>query len=422
MIRIENGLVLSGRGLQKADVLIEGNVIVAVGETARSGATAETVDAEGCWVGPGFVDLHVHLREPGQTYKEDIETGSRAAAAGGYTAIVAMPNTEPAMDDVATIEEVVGRARQVGLVDVVPAGAVTVGRSGERATDLEGLYQAGVRIFTDDGDSVGNPELARSVMERLAKLDGALLSQHAEDASVTSGGHMHDCELSHRLGIGGLPTVAETAVVARDLELVRETGVRYHCQHVSAAETVALIRSAKTDGLAVTAEVTPHHLSFDVSALETLDTNLKMYPPIRTETDRLALVAALADGTIDVVATDHAPHTQEEKAVPFEDAPRGVIGLETAASVVLDTLGDPVRLFEAMSVQPAQIASLGRHGRPVAAGEPANLVVVDPAVEWVCESFHSRSSNSPYRGHVMRGRARATIHEGELVHQLEGVG
>lgn len=421
MIRIENGLVFTGESLEPADVLVEGERVVAVGRADTGDAVAEVIDARGCWVGPGLVDLHVHLREPGHTHKEDIETGSRAAAAGGFTAVVAMPNTEPAIDDVEMVRRVRERGRQVGLVDVIPAAAVTIDRKGERTSDIEGLYAAGVRFFTDDGDSVGDGRLALSAMERMGRLDGAVLSQHAEDSSMTVGGHMHECRLSRQLGVGGLPTEAETSVLRRDLELVRQTGARYHCQHVSAAESLALIRSAKAEGLAVTAEVTPHHLSFEVSALGSLDTNLKMYPPIREEEDRLALIEALIDGTVDVVATDHAPHTAEEKNVPFDEAPRGVIGLETAASAVLEALGDAMGLFRAMSVRPAHIGGMPRQGRPVRTGEPANIVVFDPGVEWLCDSFFSRSQNSPFRGRVMRGRARATIYEGKLVHKLEGV-
>lgn len=231
---------------------------------------------------------------------------------------------------------------------------------------------------------------------------------------------MHECELSRELGIGGLPIEAETSVVRRDIRLVRETGAMYHCQHVSAAETVKLIRSAKAEGLPVTAEVTPHHLSFEVTSLRSLDTNLKMYPPIRAEADRLSLRKGLLDGTIDVVATDHAPHSVAEKNVGFEDAPRGVIGLETSASAVLEAILDPVRLFQVMSVNPARIGGMSRQGRPIVTGEAANLVVFDPGVEWLCDAFVSKSENSPYRGRVMRGRVRATIYEGEMVHHLEG--
>jgi dihydroorotase len=288
-------------------------------------------------------------------------------------------------------------------------------------SDIEGLHAAGVRFFTDDGDSVRDGSLVREVMERIARLDGAVLSQHAEDPSMTRGGHMHECGLSRQLGIGGLPVEAETGVVRRDLRLVRETGAAYHCQHVSAAETVAVIRTAKEEGLPVTAEVTPHHLSFEVSSLTSLDPNMKMYPPIRSEADRVSLEEGLRDGTIDVVATDHAPHSVAEKSVAFEDAPRGVIGLETAASATLEAIRDPVRLFQVMSLNPALIGGLSRQGRPIVPGEAANLVVFDPEVEWLCDAFVSKSQNSPYRGRVMRGRAKATIYEGEIVHHLEGV-
>jgi dihydroorotase len=238
---------------------------------------------------------------------------------------------------------------------------------------------------------------------------------------MTLGGHMHEGVISRRLGVGGLPAAGEEEVVRRDIGLVRRTGARYHCQHVSSQRTVELIRDAKHAGLPVTAEVTPHHLTFDDRDLESLDTNFKMYPPLRSEDDRLHLIGGLADGTIDAVATDHAPHQREEKAVPFDQAPRGVIGLETAAAAVWEALGERDRLFDTLSSAPAAIAGLGAHGRPVAPGEAANVVVFDPIAEWTVTSFHSKSANSPFRGRKMRGKVRATIRRGQITYQ-DGVG
>ena len=421
MILVSGGDVLTDKGFQAVDVLVADGEIVDLGPSLTPALGTQVLDARGCLVGPGFVDIHVHFREPGQTWKEDIESGSRSAAAGGFTAVVAMPNTEPAVDTPDLVRQVRERGCQVGLVDVVPAGAITRGRLGKEVTDLESLHRDGVRVFSDDGDSLADDATLGEVMARLAKLEGAVLSQHAEDAGQTSRGHMHQGELSRRLGMGGLPTDAETEVVARDLELVTRTGARYHCQHVSAAATVDLIGQAKVNGLPVTAEVAPHHLSFDVSCLNDLDPNFKMYPPLRDQRDKEALRRALNDGTIDAVATDHAPHTPAEKAVSFEDAPRGVIGLETAAAVAHEVVGDRLRFFEVMAMAPARIAGIEGHGQPVGPGRAANIVVFDPDHSWIVERFRSKSANSPYLGRALRGIPVATIFQGRLVHQMEAV-
>ncbi|MGD2043709.1 MAG: dihydroorotase [Acidimicrobiia bacterium] len=414
MIVLRGGRVLTAGGWVEADVTIERDRISHIGGRSR-GATE--LDATGCLVGPGFVDLHTHLREPGQTWKEDVASASAAAAAGGFTAVVAMPNTQPPLDTPGMVSLVADRGVAVGLNQVVPAAALTLGRSGEVPVDVAELYEAGVRIFSDDGDSVGDAGVLRRVMKAVADLPYGVVAQHAEDANRTAGGHLHDGELARRLGIGGLPAAAETDVVARDLELVAETGVRYHCQHVSAEATVDLIRQAKRDGLKVTAEVTPHHLSFDERDVANLDTNFKMYPPLRSPADRAALVEGLRDGTIDVVATDHAPHSPAEKDVTFAQAPRGVIGLETAASAVWQVLGHEDRLFQVLSRAPAGIAGLDDQGAPLHVGGPANVVLFDPGAEWVPSTFVSKSSNSPYRGRPLPGVVRATIYRGRIVHQ-----
>jgi dihydroorotase len=418
MIGVVGGRVLTRHGWAMTDLVIEGERIAGLGE--GRGAPV-VIDASGCLVGPGFVDLHTHLREPGQTWKEDIASGAAAAAAGGFTAVVAMPNTDPPIDTAKIVTEVVDKGKAVGLTEVVAAAALTVDRGGAVPVDVRNLHQAGVRIFTDDGDSVADPEVLRDVMAAVAELPYGVVAQHAEDGERTSQGHMHEGELSRRLGIGGLASSAESDVVARDLELVAATGVRYHCQHVSAKETVELVREAKRRGLAVTAEVTPHHLSFDEADVAGLDTNFKMYPPLRGRVDRLALIAALRDGTIDVVATDHAPHSPREKDVEFASAPRGVIGLETAASAVWEAVHDEDRLFDVLSRLPAEIAGLGGQGLPLEVGGPANLVVFDPYSTWVPTRFASKSSNSPYRGREMAGVVRATVYEGRVVHQTGAV-
>jgi dihydroorotase len=413
MIAIRNGLVYAEGGMVKTDILVHGGVVKEAGEGFSAPGAVE-LDASGCWVGPGFVDIHVHFREPGQTWKEDIESGSRAAAAGGFTSVVVMPNTDPAIDGPKTALTVMQRADEVALVDVAIGGALTLDRKGLAPAPFDELYEIGVRLFTDDGDSVTDGGLLAEIMVELGKLPGAFVAQHAEDHSRTRHGHMHEGSVASRLNIAGLSSESESDVVARDLELVEKTGIRYHCQHVSSHQTVELIRRAKKAALPVTAEVAPHHLSFVDDDVSGLDPNFKMYPPLRSKDDRSALREALRDGTIDLVATDHAPHTQQEKLVGFADAPRGVIGLETAAAAVNEVLDDPMRLFEAMSVVPADLMGMSRQGRSVGEGRPANLVVFNPNSEWIPTSFASKSSNSPYVGKTMRGTIEATIYEGRL--------
>lgn len=408
---------MTPEGAINADIVVEGPLVTAI--TPDIDIQADTViDAAGCFVGPGFVDIHVHFRDPGQTWKEDLETGSRAAAAGGYTAVVVMPNTEPSLDTPEAITDVSKRGSQVGLIEVAAAAALTLGRDGVETTDVKALYAAGARIFSDDGDSVADIALLKDQMVLLSHFSGAVVSQHAEDTDLTQGGQMHPGEIAQAHGLGGLPVSAESDVVARDLKLAEETGCHYHCQHVSAAATVDLIRNAKMRNLQVTAEVTPHHLYFTCEDLRDLNTNLKMYPPVRSEIDRRALVDGIRDGTVDVIATDHAPHSESEKDVAFDEAPRGVIGLETAASVGWSVAGGPVRFFQIMSVKPAEIAGLDSQGVWLRPGAPANLVVFDPNQTWVPDEFASRSANSPFLGEKLNGRVRATIYQGNLTHEV----
>src|SRR5690554_5710861 len=312
MILIKGGTVLTPSGPVIADVGIEAGHIVAIGEVDAD--AEQVIDATDCWVGPGLVDLHVHLREPGQEWKEDIASGSAAAAVGGFTAVVAMPNTVPAIDVGHRARFVAERGLKVGLCDVVPAGALTLGREGEHLARFDELIEAGVRLFTDDGDTLVDAGLLRRAMEYLADRD-CVIAQHAEDPGLAGGGHMHEGSVSSRLGMRGLPALAEETVVARDLALVELTGATYHVQHVSTAGTVELIRRAKAAGLPVTAEVAPHHLVFDHHEVESMDPNFKMYPPLRTPDDVAELRRALLDGTIDAVATDHAPHADHEQEV-----------------------------------------------------------------------------------------------------------
>ncbi len=412
-IVLAGGLVATAEGMSPAEVRLNESGIVALGPGVdREGAAV--VDCSGCWVGPGLVDSHAHLREPGQEWKEDIESGSRAAAAGGFTAVVAMPNTDPSIDAGHLARFVAERGRQVGLVDILPAGCVTAGRAGQKLAHLDELWAAGVRLFTDDGDCVADAGLLRRAMEYLSD-HGGVVAQHAEDRGLAGAGQMHEGEVSALLGLAGIPAAAEEVVVARDLAVARLTGGRYHVQHASTAGTVALIRAAKQEGLGVTAEVAPHHLAFDHTAALGTDPAFKMYPPLRRPEDVAALREALADGTIDMVGTDHAPHASHEKDVPWEDAPRGVIGLETAVAVVLGAVALPPRdLFARMALAPARLVRLGGGGQWLAAGGPATISVIDPHAEWVPGRFASRSANSPWRGRALRGKARHALLRGRF--------
>ena len=333
---MQSELILSGGTVLTADGPVETDLRISDGHIAEIGVDLsgdETIDCTGAWVGPGLVDLHAHFREPGQEWKEDITTGSAAAAAGGYTAVVVMPNTDPATDAGHLARFVADRGAEVGLVHVVPAGAVSKGRAGEELAHLDELWAAGVRVFSDDGDVVADAGLLRRAMDYLVAR-GGVISQHAVDVGLSRGGYMHEGAVSSLLGMYGIPSAADDVIIARDLELVEVTGARYHVQHLSTANGVAMIAEAKSKGLPVTAEVTPHHLAFDHHAAEGTDPVYKMMPPLRSTDDRDALRRGLVDGTIDVVGTDHAPHADHEDEVPWEHAPHGVIGIEWAAAVV----------------------------------------------------------------------------------------
>jgi dihydroorotase len=425
---LQNAVVVGGEGngAVTADVAVSTGVVVEIGQGIE--VRGEAIDCSGSWIGPGFVDIHTHLREPGQEWKEDIATGSRAAATGGYTALVAMPNTEPAIDSGHLARYVADRGAQVGLVDVVPSGCITAGREGKKLAHLDELHAAGVTMFTDDGDTVADAGLLRRAMEYLEERGGVVV-QHCVDAGLAAGGQVHEGEVSSRLGIGGVPSAAEEIVIARDLALVRLTGARYHAQHVSTAGAVALIAAAKEEGLPVTAEVTPHHLFFDHSYVEETDPTYKMMPPLRAPSDVEAVRQGLRSGALDVVATDHAPHADHEKDHAWEDAPFGVIGLEWAAAVV-NTVVDlpPEDLFRVMSSVPAHIAGIPGQGR-LEVGSPANLVVFDPNAAADTDRTVSRSSNSPYLGRKLRGavvhtvyRGRFTVRDGALLNGAEVAG
>lgn len=405
---IRGGLVLDASGERRADVAIEGRHVVEVGSSVHGD---ESLDAAGCVVAPGLVDLHVHLREPGREDAETIETGSRAAALGGFTAIVAMPNTEPAQDSLAVVEFVRAQAMRAALCDVRPAGCITINREGKALAPFGELAAAGVRMFTDDGNGVQDPQLMRHAMEYGRAL-GITLAQHCEVASLTKGAVMHEGSCCSHLGLPGWPAIAEELMVHRDIELSRLTGGRVHLLHLSTARSVELVRAAKADGLPVTAEATPHHFTLTDELLSTYDAVYKVNPPLRTASDIDAIKHGLADGTIDAIATDHAPHPPESKQAPLDQAPPGMLGLETALALAISELDMPLaEILATLSWKPAAIGQIADHGRPVAAGEPANLVVFDPAAEWtvVPAQLASKSRNTPYAGRTLRGKVRHTI-------------
>ena len=411
-IVLKGGTVVDSRGEQRADVAIEDGRVVEVGAELKG---ADTVDVAGCVVAPGFVDLHAHLREPGKEEAETIETGSRAGAKGGYTALVAMPNTDPPQDSVAVIDFVREQGKRAGLVDVVPSGCITLARKGEALAPMAELAAAGVRIFTDDGNGVQDELLMRRAME-YGKGLGITLAQHCEVSSLTKGAVMNECQCCTSLGLPGWPSVAEELMVFRDIELARLTGARVHFLHLSTARSVELVRAAKRDGLPVTAEVTPHHLSLDETRLTTFDTVFKVNPPLRSLNDIAALRAGVLDGTIDALATDHAPHPRRDKELSLDQAPPGMLGLETALGVALGVLKvDLAHLVRVMSINPARIAGIAdRHGRDVQPDAPANLVVFDPATTWSVEpdKLASKSRNTPYAGMTLRGKVRHTMLDG----------
>jgi dihydroorotase len=423
---LRGGSVVGPEGLTRADVAVGGAAVLEVAASIDPPKGATVLDAAGCLVGPGLVDLHTHLRQPGREEAETIETGTRAAALGGYTAVVAMPNTEPPIDSAGVVREILDLA--VGCAaEVAVSGAITLGRAGAALAPMGELAALGVTLFTDDGAGVQDGALMRRALD-YAKGLGVTLAQHCEDNCLADGGAMHEGEWSSRLGIPGMPAAAEEAMVARDIALVRLTGAPVHFLHLSTAGSVDLVRRAKAEGLAVTAEAAPHHMLLTHALVAGYDPIFKVNPPLRTDADVAAVVAGLCDGTIDAVATDHAPHAPEAKDVPFDQAPPGMLGLQTALPVAWEVLSSrlgPERVFALMSAQPAAIAKLtatdprlGGHsaqGGPVEAGATANLCVFDPAATTVVEPrrLASRSHNTPYAGRSFRGAVRHTVLRGE---------
>jgi dihydroorotase len=404
---------------ERADLLIDGAEILEVGQVADA-AGATVIDADGLLALPGLVDLHTHLREPGYEQSETVLTGTQAAAAGGYTAVFPMANTFPVADTAGVVEQVARLGRDAGYATVQPIGAVTVGLAGERLAELGAMAtsRANVRVFSDDGICVSDPVLMRRALEYVKAFDG-VIAQHAQEPRLTVGAQMNEGAWSAELGLTGWPAVAEESIIARDVLLAEHVGSRLHVCHVSTAGSVEVIRWAKARGIPVTAEVTPHHLLLTEDLVATYDARYKVNPPLRRSEDVEALRAALADGTIDIVATDHAPHPVEAKESEWDAAANGMVGLESALSVVHQAMIETGLLGWAdvarvMSETPARIGRLGGHGAALAAGAPAELTLYDPAASarFDTDRLAGRSGNSPYLGMQLPGRVIATVHAG----------
>jgi dihydroorotase len=409
-------------GGDPVDMLLRDGVIAEIGTGLTAPDDAEVIDAEGLIALPGFVDLHTHLREPGGEDAETIASGSAAAALGGFTCVFAMPNTDPVADSAVVVEHVHRRGREVGLVDVHPVGAVTVGLAGERLAELGGMAAspAAVRMFSDDGKCVHDPLIMRRALEYAGALD-AVIAQHAEDPRLTEGAQAHEGAVAARLGLAGWPAAAEETIVARDCALARDAGAALHVCHVSSLHTIAVIRAAKAAGVRVTAEVTPHHLLLTDSVLTSYDPVNKVNPPLRTGADTRAMRDALAEGVIDCVATDHAPHPAQVKDCEWAAAKPGMLGLQTALSVLVHTMVEPGLLdwrgvARVLSERPAEIVGLPDQGRPLTVDEPATLTLVDPEAQWTVRSgeLASLAANTPYEGMRLPAKVVATVLRGRI--------
>lgn len=403
---------------EEVDIHITDGVIVAIGKGLKA-PSAQVMDLKGKVIAPGFIDMHVHLREPGYEYKETVLSGVTAAAAGGFTAVCCMPNTNPPIDDESVVRMIQNKARAAlnGLVDVYPVGAVTKERKGERLAPLAELAEAGVVAFTDDGDPVHDAEIMRRALEYAAMYDRPVI-QHAQDMPMTRGGAMNEGFVSTSLGLPGMPPAAEDIVVSRDIQLALYTGGRYHVAHMSTAGATDHVRHAKAQGVKVTSEVTPHHFTLTDEAVRGYDTNTKMNPPLRTAADVDALKKGLKDGTIDVIATDHAPHSFDEKQVEYQQAPFGIVGLETAIGLTISELVVTgvltlSQMIEKLSVNPRNILRLPP--LRIAEGEKANLTIFDPAAEWIVDpaAFKTKSKNTPFSGRKLTGKPVGVINNGE---------
>jgi len=418
MMRISGGRVIDpANGIDKVcDVWIEDGKVAGVG--TLKGKAAETIDASGKIVCPGFVDMHVHLREPGQEWKEDIASGSRAAVAGGVTSMACMPNTQPRLDHAGVVRQVIERAREVGLCRVHPIAAVSKNLEGRELTEMRELVRAGAVAFSDDGRPIWHAGVMRKALEYASTFD-FLVIQHAEELALTEGGAVNEGWISTQLGVTGIPAAGEDAMVARDIMLARLAGARYHVAHISTAGAVELVRQARRQGLQVTAEAAPHHFALTEEEVLGYNADAKMNPPLRTEADRLAVIAGLGDGTIDAIATDHAPHHEDDKRCGLSCAAFGIVGLETLLPVSLDLVRSGVlslpELIAKMTVNPARL--LGLDAGTLNTGRPADITIFDEQARWTLdrEKLLSRSRNTPWHGRQMTGRVTHTLLDGRVV-------
>ena len=422
-ILIQNGYVLDPESKREGtyDVLIEGDRIVQVAESIAEKAD-QVIDASGCYVMPGFIDLHVHLRDPGLEYKETLETGGKAGARGGVTTLCAMPNTKPVVDNKEKVEDVHSRAKKDSPVNVIQIGAVTIGQQGEELADIEGMAKAGCHAISEDGKSVMNASLYRKAMH-LAKENGISVFAHCEDITMVEGGVMHADEKAKALGLKGITNAVEDVIVARDILLAKETGVRLHLCHCSTEDSVKLVEAAKKEGIPVTAEVCPHHFAMCTDDITQDDGNFKMNPPLRGRRDRDALKAGLKADIMDVIATDHAPHSAEEKNCSMAKAFFGIVGLETMASLTYTELVEPgiltpMQMAEKTSYNPAQILGLTEKGA-IAEGKIADIVIFDPNIEYTIDknTFFSKGKNTPFHGRKVKGDVRYTLVDGNVVYE-----
>ena len=407
-----------------ADVLIEDGRILAI-ESAIEADAPTIIDAEGLVVAPGLVDMHVHFREPGYEYKEDVKSGSRAAAYGGFTTVACMPNTNPPLDNEALVNRIVRLGNEHGLCRVHPIAAITKGQKGTELTEMKILEEAGAVGFSDDGVPVESSRVMRRALE-YSRITSKPIISHSEDTALSAGGHMHEGRVSAMLGIPGIPSASEDAAVARDARLCEITGARLHICHVSSARSVHVIREAKARGVQITGEASPHHFTLTDEAVMGFDANTKMNPPLRSEEDRLALIEGLKDGTLDAIATDHAPHAELEKLVEFDQAPFGILGLETALPLTLTSLVDEGHLdlptaIERLTLAPAEI--LGVEAGTLKPGAEADVVLFDPKErrEFTPADIGSKSKNSPFLGTEMTGRVKMTLLAGEVTFQHDSM-
>ncbi len=420
---LKNGLVIDPlEGIHdKADIYVENGKVIKIAERITKRGVKQ-IDLDGLVVAPGFIDIHVHLREPGYEYKEDIESGLKAAIAGGFTTICCMPNTKPVNDNPYITEYIISRANKLKLAKVYPIGAITVRQEGKILTPMAQLKRAGVIAFSDDGFSVENSDLLLRAFQYSNHFNTVII-QHPEDNYLSNGGVMNEGEVSARLGMRGIPNIAEDVIIARDIMLADYAGSRYHVAHLSTKKGLELVKEAKKSNIKVTCEVTPHHLLLTDRSIEeyNFSTCVKMKPPLRTEKDRKALIEGLKDGTVDVIASDHAPHHKDEKELPFEDAPFGIVGLETTVSVLLDRLVREgiislERLIELLSTNPAKILSLP--GGTLKEGSVADITVIDPQREHTIDpkKFYSKGRSTPFAGWRVKGKVVMTIIEGRIVY------